>query len=82
MLKQELCPPSYAVSQNRSATGGSYSSMFARFAYGLTSIPGARLAVLSEVNKCVTPREQPYSFVPHTRFYAPEAFIKHAERLE
>ena len=48
MLKQQLCPPSYAVSQkNRSAVGGSYSSMFARFTYCLTSIPGARQFIYS-----------------------------------
>lgn len=83
MLKQEPCPPSDAVSQkNRCAAGRSYSSVFARSTHCLTSILGVRLALLSEVNKCVTPREWLCSFLPHTGFYAPEAFIKLVERLE
>ena len=36
----------------------------------------------SELNKYVVPREWLCFFLPHTQFYAPEAFIKHTERLE
>lgn len=47
-----------------------------------TSLPGASRVLLAEVNKHVTPRKWLYSFLPGMQFYAPEAFISHAERLE
>jgi hypothetical protein len=61
--------------------------LFARFSLLLllqftTIIPAAWLALLSEVNKHVIPREWLGFFLPHTWFYAPEAFINHTKRLE
>lgn len=47
-----------------------------------TSLPAASLVLLAKVNKHVTPREWLYSFLPEMQFYAPEAFISHAERFE
>lgn len=47
-----------------------------------TSIPGARLGLLTEVNKHVIPRKWIYSFLPRIQFYPPEIFINHAQRLD
>lgn len=47
-----------------------------------TSIPGARLASLTEVTKHVIPREWLYSLLPGVQFYIPEAVFNHAERPE